>query len=120
MIDDYVGVLENGVGFNKVFEFDGIDDYISFSDDSRLDGFLDYTLSVWVYMNSFSTYNAIFHKWDYSGYAYFLGIWNGLGYNNQVVVGENFGIDTGGNVGNYDVSNSSLYSNIWYNITFTQ
>ena len=119
--DNYLGQLINGVGYDNSLTFDGVNDFINFDDDVRLDGFSEYTLSTWVYMNSLSgTYNAIFHKWGSGGYAYFLGIWNGFGSNNQVVVGENNFTNTGGETGAYGtVSNSSLSINVWYNITYT-
>jgi hypothetical protein len=118
--DNYLGQLINGVGYDNSFVFDGVNDSLNFNDDVALDGFSEYTLSAWVYINSFATYNAIFHKWDSGGYAYFLGIWDGLGSSKQIVVGENYGVNTGGEVGNYGVvSNSSLGIGIWYNITYT-
>jgi hypothetical protein len=118
------GTLTNGPTFDSAnggsIVFDGVNDSINFNDNDGLDGFSEYTLSAWVYINSFATYNAIFHKWGWGGYAYFLGIWDGFGLNKQIFVGENYGVDTGGEVGNYGVvSNSSLSTGIWYNITYT-
>jgi len=130
-IDDMIlnqrGMIQNGVGFDgKDLIFDSVNDYIDFGDSNNLDGFLDYSLSVWVYINTFTTYNTILHKWSYAYYgdptgpAYFLGIMNGYGINKQVTVGENYSNVTGGDTGNYgSVSNTSLEANRWYHITYT-
>ena len=114
------GTLVNGTSYSSinggVMMLDGINDYVDLGDKDAFDGFGSYSLSAWVYINSFRTYNAIFHKWGGAGYSYFLGVWS-----SSIYAGENYSSATGGKSGGYGVvsNTSSIQTGRWYNIVYT-
>jgi hypothetical protein len=67
--------LENGAGYSSinggVFSFDGIDDFLLISNNGQSSGFntAEYTVEIWVYVNSTSTANTPIWSYDYTSHS---------------------------------------------------
>ena len=58
-----------------ILEFDGVDDYVRYTDDDTLgimDGATDYTLEAWIYPDTFQSYDRVFQRY----YSFNISIWH--------------------------------------------
>ncbi len=58
-----------------ILEFDGVDDYVRYTDDDTLgimDGATDYTIEAWVYPDTFETYDRVMQRY----YSFNISLWH--------------------------------------------
>lgn len=112
---NYLTYLNDGVlsyyGTNtKALEFDGIGDYVSIADDSTLDLTGDFSITMWINMDTQNQFNMFISKRASSGHAWQFYV------SNNSLPNQRIHFNNGGGIKN---SNTGISAGTWHHIGMT-